>query len=171
MVASTLNIINAWYIESSQNNDRTELLSKLAVLEFCGWLEHWMDDFIVELSSHSTCPANWVTSNVIDYTNGFEYKKHLRGMLVKIMGEYQVLVGEARFESQHPGDLAQIKSSLSRLWKDRCSFAHSDVSHNIQAQVVFNAPSWTLYQYSMLERKLNCLKAVFVKLVQDLPNP
>lgn len=169
MVASTLALLQNWYTEPTQGNDRPKLLSKLATLEFCGWLEHWMDDFINELAQHSVCSTQWVEADVIGKTSGFDYGSHLRPMLCKLLGEHQVLVGESRFMAQHPSELEQIKSVLGMMWKIRCSFAHSDLQHNVIAQATFNAPSWTASQHRSLERKLLNMKAIFLVLASSMP--
>ena len=39
MVAATLQTIDVWFKEPATSNDRPILLSKLAILELCGWLE------------------------------------------------------------------------------------------------------------------------------------
>lgn len=170
MVTLTLNLLQNWFIEPSQGNDRSKLLSKMATIEFCGWLEHWMDDFILELSNLSLRDELWTKSDVILKTSGFEYINHLRPMMCKLIGEHHVRMGERRFEAAHPGDLDQIKSMLGSNWKIRCSFAHSDLVHNIATQVTFNAPSWTINQHRILEKKLENLKIIFVAFAQDFPN-
>ncbi|OOO44051.1 hypothetical protein BS629_28250 [Rhizobium leguminosarum bv. viciae USDA 2370] len=169
MVAATLASLHIWYNEPTPGNERPQLLSKLAILELCGWLEHWMDDLVLEVARRCICPDPWVAEKIIKNTNGFHYTMHLRSMLAKLIGEHQVLVGESRMEASHPGELQNIKSILGQLWTTRCSYAHSDLLHNVQAQATFDAPSWTITQHRAIEQKLTNYKAVFVQLASEIP--
>jgi len=168
MVATTLTSLQNWYDEPNQGAERPQLLSKLAILELCGWLEHWIDDLVMEVAQHCICPQTTI-EKIIKHTNGFHYEKHIRSMLSKLMGEHQFLVGEKRMEITHPGELGNMKSMLGQLWTTRCSFAHSDLLHNVQAQTTFSAPSWTIAQHQTIEGKLTKFKAVFVQLASEIP--
>lgn len=81
-------------------------------------------------------------------------------MLCKILGEHLTRALEAEFDRAHPGDLAQIKSTLGALWKIRCEFAHSDLAANVAMQSTFNAPSFTQNQHRILNKKLEAFRAV-----------
>jgi hypothetical protein len=149
MIEETLVALHNWFTEPTAGNDRPKLLSKLASLELCGWLEGWMDQFVLELSQKCL----W-----------FDYSLHLRPMLCKILGEHLTRSLEAEFDRAHPGDLAQIKSTLGSLWKIRCEFAHSDLAANVAMQSTFNAPSFTQNQHRVLNKKLEAFRAVGNKL-------
>ncbi|MDV4177686.1 hypothetical protein R1521_04065 [Rhizobium brockwellii] len=168
MVAATLASLQIWYSEPSQGTERPQLLSKLAILELCGWLEHWIDDLVLEVAQHCICTQDFV-EKIIKNTNGFHYDMHIKGMLSKLIGEHQFMVGEYRMETTHPGELQNIKSMLGQLWKTRCSYAHSDLLHNVQAQATFDAPSWTITQHQALEQRLTKFKAIFVQLASEIP--
>jgi hypothetical protein len=51
MIAETLTNLENWYKEPAGDNERPKLLSKLAVIELCGWLEEWMDETILLVNS------------------------------------------------------------------------------------------------------------------------
>jgi hypothetical protein len=158
MVAETLTVLNDWFKEPTAGNERPRLLSKLATLELCGWLEGWMDELIIQLSRECLKDDDWVTSNVIKRTHGFDYVSHLRPMFCKILGEHLTRVLELEYDKANPGDLDRIKSTLKALWKQRCEFAHSDLITNVATQSTFDAPSLVQVQHEMLQKKLEALK-------------
>jgi hypothetical protein len=130
------------------------LLSKLAVLELCGWIEGEFDELVIRAAT-GRADLEWLRREVITRTNGFSYGDHLRPMLCRVLGEILTLRAEARMEEQFPGELEQFKSMLGSLWKIRCGFAHADVVANVAAQQVFNAPSWSLNQHRLLRRMID----------------
>lgn len=169
MVAQTLTLLHNWFVEPSAGNDRPKLLSKFAVLELCGWLEWWMDDFVIELSRNCLHDDQWTGDMVVQKTFGFEYGTHLRPMVCKLLGEHLTRVTESRFERQFPGDLDTIKSMLGSLWKIRCQFAHNDLTQNIAQQTTFNAPSWTINQHRIISKKLENFRVVGVAVAAAAP--
>lgn len=154
MVTSTLQALEVWYKEPSGNLDRPKLLSKLAILELCGWLEVEFDRLIRLVEVGRLNDPDWINKNVIEKTNGFSYNGHWRPMLCKVVGEVFARRVEQAMETAHPAELDQLKSLLGQLWKDRCSFAHADMNTNIAAQQTFNAPSWTINQHAKLVQLL-----------------
>jgi len=150
VVASTLQALDVWFKEPTTDNDRPRLLSKLAILELCGWLEVEFDRLIRLVDAGRLNDANWIEKQVIERTNGFSYNAHWRPMLCKVVGEVFARRVEVAMETLHPTELDQLKSLLGQLWKDRCSFAHANMTTNVAAQQHFNAPSWTINQYAKL---------------------
>ena len=158
MVDATLRQLDVWYNEPSEGSDRPKLLSKLAVLELCGWLEGEFDRLVLEAQNSRLNDVPWVESNVLKWTNGFSYSDHLRPMLAKLVGEIFVRRIETEMESQHPGELERMKSSLGHLWKKRCDFAHADMTANVAAQQSFDAPSWSINQHRILKKIIDHYK-------------
>jgi hypothetical protein len=154
VVDTTLRILDAWYNESSVGGERPKLLSKLAVLELCGWLEGEFDRMAIAAQTGCLDDPDWVMERVIKRTNGFSYNDHWRPMLASIVGEVFVRRVEARMEDTSPGDLDRLRNSLGELWKIRCGFAHADLIAHVAAQQVFNAPSWSLNQHRVLKKLL-----------------
>lgn len=150
MVTSTLQALDVWFKEPTASLDRPKLLSKLAILELCGWLEVEFDRLIRLVEVGRLNDAGWVDKHVIEKTNGFSYNNHWRPMLCKVVGEVFARRVEHEMEVAHPTELDQLKSLLGQLWKDRCSFAHADMNSNVAAQQMFNAPSWTISQHTKI---------------------
>ena len=169
MIAATLNELDAWFKEPGLSLNRTNLLSKLATIELCGWLEEEFDRLIRIVANGRISDANWVETDVIDNTYGFVYTKHWRAMLCKVVGEVFARRVEAAMEAAHPAGLHQLKSLLGQLWKDRCSFAHADLNANVtNTQLTFNAPSVAI-------NRLNQLKAILgqyeLVMISAMPAP
>jgi hypothetical protein len=150
-ISRTLDVIVEWYEEPSTSNERAQLLSKLAVLELCGWLEGTFDAVVLEVDRLVLADAEWVNKQVIAHVHGFDYAKHLRPMLKHLLGEVVIRRVENRLDGVAPGDLDRLKSMLGLLWKARCEFAHADLATNIATQRTFNAPSWSRAQLQALE--------------------
>lgn len=153
MIEDTLNTINKWYNEPTEGNDRPKLLSKLAVIELCGWLEGEFDRITREVNKGSLNDIDW-TEKIISNTNGFHYDNHFRPMIVKILGEHLTRTFEAKMESDHPGELDHFKSMLGGLWKQRCNFAHAHIAANVASQQNFMAPSWAQNQLRIIKKTI-----------------
>ena len=154
-----------WFKDCGPGALRPKFLSKLALIELCGWLEGWMDSAIREIDAATTKDKNWV-DEVILSTHGFDYSKHFRPMVCRIVGEHSVRIAEANLEISNSGDLEAIKSTLGMLWKRRCDLAHSDMPAHQVAQIQLDAPSWTKNQYRIISRKLEGLKLELIKVAE-----
>lgn len=162
MVSATITIIENWFNEPTGDKDRPVLLSKLAIIELCGWIEGWMDDVVKSIDSASLKDIDWTRKNVIENTHGFHYEKHFRPMLCTILGEHKVREIERKYEAKHPGNLEGIKSSLGMLWTTRCKLAHADLVAHKAAQIKIDAPSWTKNQFRVLSKRLDEYKTVLL---------
>jgi len=154
MVVDRLTGIENWFKEPTTDNERPKLLSKIALIELCGWLEEWMDDAVRQVNQSTLNDADWVEKNIIKQTHGFHYDKHFRPMLCSVLGEHTIRGIENGFEQRHGGDLELICSTLGILWKLRCDLAHADLAAHQRAQINIHAPSWTKNQYRLLSGRL-----------------
>ncbi|MDO8812972.1 MAG: hypothetical protein Q7J38_13225 [Gallionella sp.] len=154
----SLRVLDVWYNEPSIGNDRTVLLSKLAILELCGWIEEAFDELIRGVDGSTINDSEWVHENVITKTSGFNYINHFRPMLVKLIGEVLTRRVEADMEQNHNGDLERMKVLLGTLWKMRCKLAHANVAANVISQVKFDAPSVSIGQYLTLNKFIGSLE-------------
>lgn len=162
MVSATITVIENWFNEPSNDREKSILLSKLAIIELCGWIEEWMDETIKELDGLCLKDANWTSANVLESNNGFHYERHFRSMLCKILGEHKVREVEKKYEEASPGSLGNIKSSLGSLWTIRCKLAHADIAAHQAAQVRIDAPSWTKNQFRTISKRLEEFKTILL---------
>lgn len=168
MVDDTLKLINSWYTEPGEGGDRPKLLSKLALLELCGWIEGEFDELICAAQDGRLDDLAWVKTNVLEKTSGFTYTNHFRPMLVRVVGEVFARRVEQKMEEDFQGEMDRLKEILRTLWKSRCSFAHADVVANVAAQQVFNAPSWTLDQHRVLKKFIEHYKLSMNAVLQTI---
>lgn len=168
MINTTLTQLENWYNEPSAGPERPKLLSKLALLELCGWLECELDRIVLSVDNTCLKDPDWVKCQVIDRTFGFNYSKHFRPMLTELLGEHLTRRLEESMDRKFPGDLERLRSSTGDLWTKRCNFAHSDMAGNIQTQQRFDAPNWSQNQHRILSKILTRLEAEAKALAQNL---
>lgn len=148
MVAKTkilaeLNRINNLYIkaDSKGDNQLKDFWSKLALLEFCGWIEQSIDDIIEKFCKRKlsdTVNINYLNNKIIKSTYGFDYNKHFRKMLIEVIGIIKVERLEKKVNNTK---LTTLKSHLGTLKRMRDNHAHnylSGVTHRL------HAPSFTI---------------------------
>jgi hypothetical protein len=157
MIDSTLATLETWYNEPTAGPERPKLLSKLALLELCGWLETEQDRILLAVDSACLKDSSWTQKEIVEKTFGFDYNKHFRPMMVKLIGEHLMrkLVD-------------QLKASTSDLWTKRCNFAHADMAFNIAKQQRFDAPSWSSNRLRILNKALARFEAEAVALAAKL---
>lgn len=151
-IENTLIVLDIWYNEPSVGSERPKLISKLALLELCGWIEETFDEMIRNIGDQTLGDGKWVNEKLIDRTSGFKYDAHLRSMIVELVGEVFARRIEEKMEATSKGDLERLKSMLGELWKKRCSFAHANVAANVASQAKFDAPSWSINQHRILKK-------------------
>lgn len=149
-IQRTLRELDAWYNDMHGDGNRPKLISKLAILELCGWLEHRMDEVVHEVGSRVGVDLDWARDNVIKDNHGFSYNEHLRRMLCKIVGQFAVDHIEWTFEASSPGTLDRLKSLLGTLWKKRGLLAHTHSGADAFKQETIDAPSWSIDQQKKL---------------------
>ena len=140
-IASTLKLLDIKYRAHSTPKEAL-LLSKLAVLELCGWIEESMDDLIRRCASrHLKDPANllYLENQVIKRTHAFEYER-FRAMLIQAIGLINVERIEAKFDK---AILSTLKAQLAVLKASRDPEAHT----HIKGTKTINAPSITISQF------------------------
>lgn len=99
--------------------------AKLAILELCGWIEMSMDDMIMRhCSRHIRLSANYkfVEKDVVQRTYGFDYDRHFRLMLIKLVGVVQTEMIEKRM---HVSVQTRFKAELQSLKTIRDLLAHT----------------------------------------------
>ncbi len=165
MVDTTLRTLDSWFNDPTQGSDRPKLLSKLALLELCGWIEGEFDRLATVAEGGRLNDPEWVKTHVISRTSGFKYAEHWRPMLVCLVGEIFTRRIEEKMELSFPGELDRMKSLLGTLWTKRCDFAHADMTAHIAAQKNFDAPSWTLNQHRIIKKLLSHYEQVMAEVL------
>lgn len=162
-VEETLRELDGWYNELPGGTERPTYLSKLALLELCGWLEVRFDNLVHVASAQVGLDKDWVDKEVVQSTYGFTYNDHLRKMLCRVVGEFALQHVEAVFEADHPGKLAQLKGALTQLKSSRGILAHTHSAAPVARQQVVNAPSWSINQQRILAKSIDLYEASLSK--------
>jgi len=99
--------------------------SKLAILELCGWIEMSMDDVIQRHCDRNVLDSSnnkYIEKDVIKRTYGFDYDRHFRQMLIKLVG---IITVEKIENSIDVTVHTLFKSQLTSLNTVRNSLAHT----------------------------------------------
>ena len=153
-IKANLSALDAQF-NSATNTRDANFSSKLAVLEFCGWIEEAMDQIAEQcyLRCVSESPNRKLCKEAIRGTNGFEYHQHFRRMLTSIIGQ----TGMERLERKADGaKLDMLRSALSTLKTVRDGYAHSYLKGTTQT---LSAPSFLISQFPAIADGLREIEA------------
>jgi hypothetical protein len=141
-IVPSLQALDAAYQNTSGPD--AERFAKLAIIELCGWIEEAMDEVMNRCSRrHLGVQDNldYCAKKIVETTYGFEYERHFRFMLIRLVG----IVGVEKIESQvNSAKHIVLKSTLKTLVIKRNTAAHT---HLKGATATFDAPSVTLANF------------------------
>lgn len=143
-IFNNLKTIESLYI-SSPTTKKGLFYSKLAILELCGWIEETMDDIILRCAKRhikDNDNLDFVESEVIKRTYGFEYKKHFRRMLIHTLGIINLEKLERKF---NPIAFQLLESSLETLKICRDKEAHTHLKGMTRR---LDSPSVTINRFN-----------------------
>jgi len=123
----------------ARNADLRNFYSKLALLEFCGWIEQSIDNITSRIKKKLKKNENiQYVESIIKQTSSFTYDKHFRKTLIKTFGIFNVEQIEKKIDVNKKD---QLRISLNNLKKIRDDHAHTYV-YGTTAK--FWAPSYTV---------------------------
>ena len=130
-IQKTLNRLNQLYNQSllSPNPEEATYYAKLAILEYCGWIEESMDSIVkrsVRGKIKTIVYRQVLENGVIGNTYGFQYVKHFRPMLMKAIGIQKMEQLEEYLINR--GELDILKNELISVKTDRDDAAHTWIS-------------------------------------------
>jgi len=138
-IEGTVNDLNAKYNNKSSTNDDMLLYSKLAVMEFCGWIEESFDLILREYMTKvniDNANIDFINKNIIRPFSSFEYQK-LKFLLLSMFGIKNIQTIETAIGT----DFEKFKSILGTFQDKRNKIAHTFIS-GTQQQIA--APSEVL---------------------------
>jgi len=106
--------------------DESIYYSKLAILEYCGWIEEAFDNIVrrsVKNRLKSQPYRQMLETSVIGNNHGFQYKENFRPMLTRAIG--LVAMEKVEKELDKNGNLSVLISELEAVKRDRDSAAHT----------------------------------------------
>jgi len=122
--------------------------SKLATLEYCGWIEESMD-LIARRSVKGKIKTNTFQqifdNSIIGNIHGFQYVRHFRQMMIRTIGIINMEKLEKHLISTNKLDV--LKNELDAVRTDRNDAAHTWISGVTKS---YPAPSVTLNRLKIL---------------------
>ena len=123
-IQTNLQNLDAAY-QRAGGNKLSYYLSKLAILELCGWIEMSMDDVIQRHCNRQLSEAanrKYVENDIIKRNYGFDYQYNFRAMLIRLVGLVQVEQIEAQTNAVTH---ALFETNLTSLKTLRNGLAHT----------------------------------------------
>lgn len=120
-------------LEVKYNSDITTNLqhaildSKLAIIEFCGWIEQTFDEILVDYCANKLIKSDYLIfhqQKIIEPNYGFHYEKNFRGMILKTIGINNLESIEDCLEN-YSAFLSTFKSILGTFTVSRNKAAHT----------------------------------------------
>ncbi|MFW5983481.1 MAG: hypothetical protein ACOCQ4_03185 [bacterium] len=162
-IEQTLKELDVKYNNSlvSSNPNEATYYSKLALLEYCGWVEETLDD-IARRSVKNKLKTNvfrqMMEDGVIGTTYGFQYKKHFRPMLCKSIGIVRLEKLETLLSSTGEKDI--IENEFEAVKSTRNDAAHTWIEGVTKS---YPAPSQTL---GRLKKVYPVLKNIYSEIIK-----
>ncbi|MGH7871240.1 MAG: hypothetical protein ACREQO_03355 [Candidatus Binatia bacterium] len=133
--------------KNAASADDAERFAKLAIIELCGWIEETLDALVLRCATrHLKVQKNlsYCKDDIIGKTYGFDYHRHFRWMLIRLVG----LVSVERLEQQVDQIKHEtLKSTLGSLRVARDSVAHTHLKGTTRG---LDAPSMTISRYQVV---------------------
>ena len=114
--------------------------AKLAILEVCGWIEESMDSIVLSYANRRLTNIrniNYTRDVIVEKTTSFNYDRHFRLMLMRVIG---IILLEKLEMSFDIAKLSRMKGSLGILKTRRDQHAHTHIKGRT---VHIDAPSVT----------------------------
>lgn len=153
-IEKNLKEIDASFKKATDLKEMT-YFSKLAILELCGWLEMSMDEIVLKHSKRCLklkSNLDHYEKSVVNRTYGFEYEKHWRGMVTRLVG---LSICDKFDAVTSPSVLAPFEAELETLRKLRNQLAHT-YTHSVgqPGYKQLDSPSVTLARLPKLHAGL-----------------
>ncbi len=155
-IRTTLNFLDGEYHNHLLHRDAEipVLYAKMAILEYCGWLELTFDEIARNCVRRKlrTFASRKVLEDQIDRTHGFTYNRNVAPLLVYGLGSVKLMQVERKLEAT--GELQSLKSHLGTMNQSRREAAHTFTSGRTSR---FDAPSTTIASLNTIEPTLRKL--------------
>lgn len=149
-ILNTLKRLDLRYNQAllTPNPQESVYFSKLAILEYCGWIEESFD-LIVRRSVKGQLKTiefrQMLECSVIGNTCGFQYKKHFRPMLSRAVGLRRMEILEKYLKDK--GQLELLVSELESVKTHRDNAAHTWING---ATRTYPAPSYIKSSFEII---------------------
>lgn len=160
-ISQNLEQLEAAYRKASHPKYKT-YLSKLAILELCGWVEMSMDQIVEDHAKKNLRePKNLADyKKTIKRTYGFEYEMHFRKLLINLIGLINFENIEQRIQN---ATHVKFISELSNLKTIRDKQAHTYLK-GPAATLTIDSPLVTKQRFSYIHAGLKQLELELKKI-------
>lgn len=135
--------------------------SKMALLEYCGWIEESLDKIAKRCVKGKLSDSRHIrifNNLIVRKNHGFQYYDNFRPMMIKTIGI--VYMEELDLHLASLGDKSTLVNELEAIKKQRNDAAHTWV---IGRTLSYPAPSQTIIR---LNRVYPILRAIYTKAIQ-----
>ena len=156
-IKSTLKFLDIEYnthLLHSKNSEIPVLYAKMALLEYCGWLEQTFDEIArncIQRKPRTSAPQKLLEEK-IKTTYGLRYSQNVRPLLAYGLGVLRLSEVEKKLDAT--GDLTLLKSHLGTISKKRNEAAHTFIAGTTRS---FDEPSTTIAYLNEHEPRLRKL--------------
>lgn len=144
-ILDTINRLDVLY-NTSPTNEAT-YYSKLAVIEFCGWIEVTMDKIAENYINRKIRTTQYrdIFRNIKDNNYGFKYNSNFRKMLIQTIGLYNM--ERVEISVNRAGAITVLIAQLDTLVTIRNDAAHTflDTTKTYQSPSVTRSQLNTVY--------------------------
>ena len=157
-------------IEVEYNNYMTtsdpympQLLSKLAVMEFCGWIEESIDEILNNYLDTHIVDVNGkrIIQNFIKKIYGFSFEKHMYQGLSLVIGANNL---ENILDGLTPMDKSNLESIANSYHSERNDAAHKNTIIGVTRR--FSSPSQVLTDLNKIEPAIKAIETSVANLRQ-----
>lgn len=150
---------------TSEDSEESVAFSKLAVIEFCGWVETTIDDIarssvLISLPTASDRPS---LEKLIQDTSGFDYKRHIIPLLAHSIGIVKYTQVEETLKEE--GLLEQLTTTLNSEFKKMRNRAAHTFLDGVQRN--YDAPSLIKGKVTQILPVLDRLRSLCEELDDD----
>ena len=160
-IKNTLDRLDVEYNNQMSDIQMPILFSKLAVLEFCGWIEESFDDVLYQYIGNHIVDSNHIriTKKLVENNYGFDYEKHTFKLFSIVLG---INNWENILDKLSTRELTNFQTILKGYSKIRNNAAHTYTP--IGTTRTYDAPSVVLGEFNkikipiqIIEKEINLL--------------
>ncbi len=158
-IERNLRALDSRYRSPKTSTRDANFVSKLAMLELCGWIEVSMDDCILRASIRvlkDEGNRRRLEEKVLR-NYGFEYERHFKSMMIQVFGLWGF---EKIFRSVDATIAARFSSELGRLKTKRNTLAHT---YTPGVTEEYDAPSAALGSFAIVKSGLQAYDSAIRK--------
>lgn len=147
-IKSTLDRLDVEYNNQILDIQMPILFSKLAVIEFCGWIEESFDDVLYQYIGNHIVDSNHIriARKFVNTNYGFDYEKNTFKLFSIVLG---INNWENILDKVPPRDLTNFQTTLSSYTVIRNRAAHTYTP--IGRTITYDSPSVVLGEFNKIK--------------------